>query len=101
MTMVKNIISEDETSYILKEKLEARLHVIFGYPIKVQVIHLPPTLPPSVATLSLTVDPVKHINGRYYFEAPRMVTPVSLDRDDLVSDLLIRGTLSLAQDEIA
>ncbi|KAL3455339.1 hypothetical protein BJX64DRAFT_272628 [Aspergillus heterothallicus] len=48
---VQNIISEDETSYIRQEKLEARLCLLFGYPIEVQ-----------------------HINGRYCFEAPRRVT---------------------------
>ncbi|OJJ06554.1 hypothetical protein ASPVEDRAFT_56153 [Aspergillus versicolor CBS 583.65] len=50
--MVTNIINEDETGYILKEKLEARLHLIFRYPIKVE-----------------------HINGRYRFVAPRKVAP--------------------------
>lgn len=34
---VQNIISEDETSYIRQEKLEDRLYVLFGYPIRVQV----------------------------------------------------------------
>ncbi|KAL2844546.1 hypothetical protein BJY01DRAFT_263842 [Aspergillus pseudoustus] len=52
---VQNIISEDETSYIRQEKLEARLFVLFGYPIK-----------------------VSHINGRYVFEAPRKVDTVKL-----------------------
>ncbi|KAL4756019.1 uncharacterized protein BDW70DRAFT_154510 [Aspergillus foveolatus] len=51
---VQNIVSEDETSYIRQEKLEDRLYVLFGYPIKVQ-----------------------HINGRYVFEAPRKVDMVS------------------------
>jgi hypothetical protein len=40
---VRNVISEDETSYILKEKLEARLRLLFGYPIKVQVIEVQPS----------------------------------------------------------
>ncbi|KAL3494903.1 hypothetical protein BJX62DRAFT_222935 [Aspergillus germanicus] len=47
---VQNIISEDETSYIRQEKLEARLLMLFGYLIR-----------------------VSHINGRYVFEAPRKV----------------------------
>ncbi|KAL2798905.1 hypothetical protein BJX66DRAFT_333577 [Aspergillus keveii] len=47
---VQNIISEDETSYIRQEKLEARLLMLFGYRIR-----------------------VSHINGRYVFEAPRKV----------------------------
>ncbi|KAL3431438.1 hypothetical protein BDV09DRAFT_188408 [Aspergillus tetrazonus] len=51
---VQNIISEDETSYIRQEKLEDRLYVLFGYPIRVQ-----------------------HVNGRYVFEAPRKVDMVS------------------------
>jgi hypothetical protein len=40
---VRNVISEDETSYILKEKLEARLRLLFGYPIKVRVIEVQPS----------------------------------------------------------
>ncbi|KAL4888298.1 hypothetical protein BDV59DRAFT_211209 [Aspergillus ambiguus] len=46
-----NVISEAEAGYIKMEKLEARLYLLFGYPIKVQ-----------------------HISNRYYFEAPREVT---------------------------
>jgi hypothetical protein len=34
---VQNIISEDETSYIRQEKLEARLFMLFGYHIRVSV----------------------------------------------------------------
>lgn len=99
--MVTNILNEDETGYILKEKLEARLHLIFRYPIKVEVTHLQLTLPPLAETISLTIDHVKHINGRYRFVAPRKVAPVRLDGDDLASDLLTLGALPLAQDELA
>ncbi|GFF45002.1 hypothetical protein IFM46972_07687 [Aspergillus udagawae] len=74
---VRNVISEDETSYILKEKLEARLRLLFGYPIKVQVIKFNPALPSSNTVLSLTLYTMKHVNGRYCFEAPREVTTSS------------------------
>ncbi|KAJ0423940.1 hypothetical protein BJY00DRAFT_299447 [Aspergillus carlsbadensis] len=47
---VQNIVSEDETSYIRQDKLEARLYMLFGYRIR-----------------------VSHLNGRYVFEAPRKV----------------------------
>jgi hypothetical protein len=40
---VRTVISEDEAPYILKEKLEARLRLLFGYPIKVQVIEVQPS----------------------------------------------------------
>ncbi|KAF9892111.1 hypothetical protein FE257_002517 [Aspergillus nanangensis] len=35
-TSVSNTINEDATGYIKKEKLEARLHFLFGYPIQVR-----------------------------------------------------------------
>ncbi|KAE8383106.1 hypothetical protein BDV26DRAFT_252161 [Aspergillus bertholletiae] len=53
---VQNIISPDLTGYIRKERLEARLLALFQKPIK-----------------------VRHINERWVFDAPRIVTPSEID----------------------
>ncbi|KAL5363348.1 hypothetical protein BJX96DRAFT_177988 [Aspergillus floccosus] len=53
---VINIINENVTGYILKARLEARLRSLFGYDIE-----------------------VRHIYGRFQFEAPRKVNEDEID----------------------
>ncbi|OOF94503.1 hypothetical protein ASPCADRAFT_397324 [Aspergillus carbonarius ITEM 5010] len=53
--LIENIINQDIVGYIRKEKLEARLRNIFGYDIR-----------------------VRHVNERFVFDAPRLVTTVSV-----------------------
>ncbi|KAE8409999.1 hypothetical protein BDV37DRAFT_235511 [Aspergillus pseudonomiae] len=53
---VQNTISPDITGYIRKERLEARLLSLFGKPIK-----------------------VRHINERWVFDAPRIVTQSEIE----------------------
>lgn len=73
---VQNIVNEDATGYIVKEKLEARLHFLFGYLIEVRVrVSSIPALP-RPDHIQSDISHTQHVNGRYYFEAPRVVTQV-------------------------
>ncbi|PWY96717.1 hypothetical protein BO94DRAFT_580546 [Aspergillus sclerotioniger CBS 115572] len=54
--LIENIINPDIVGYIRKEKLEARLRIVFGYDIR-----------------------VRHVNERFVFDAPRLVTRDEID----------------------
>ncbi|PYI01670.1 hypothetical protein BO78DRAFT_401146, partial [Aspergillus sclerotiicarbonarius CBS 121057] len=54
--LIENIINQDLVGYIRKEKLEARLRSIFRYDIR-----------------------VRHVNERFVFDAPRIITRDEID----------------------